>query len=241
MTYVFITGASGDIGAACARALAKEGYSLYCHYHSNEEKIRNLVTELKVAYPEQDFLIIQADLSLDSSLEIITQSVFQLDGIIFAHGDTSYELLTTHTSNEFDDMWRVHLKTPMRLCQAFQSKLSQQQQGRIVFISSIYGLSGSSMEVLYSTLKGGQIAFANAYAKEVASLGITVNTIAPGAVATRMNTDWTEEETKELLETIPVNRMALPEEIASFASFLFKKEASYITGTTLPMTGGWKI
>jgi 3-oxoacyl-[acyl-carrier protein] reductase len=97
------------------------------------------------------------------------------------------------------------------------------------------------MEVLYSTLKGGQIAFANAYAKEVATLGITVNTIAPGAVDTQMNTDWSLKEKEEFLDEIPLQRMALPDEIASLALYLLSENASYITGTSIPVTGGWKI
>ena len=129
----------------------------------------------------------------------------------------------------------------MLLCQKLQTKLSINKHGRIIFISSVYGLIGSSMEVLYSTLKGGQIAFANAYAKEVATLGITINTIAPGAVDTNMNNNWSFEEKKELLDENPLQRMASPEEVASLALYLLSDNAAYITGTTIPVTGGWKI
>ena len=241
MKYILITGASGDIGRSCALALAKAGYSLYCHYYQSEHKINLLIKELQLKYPSQSFYSVYADLSKENEINNIYSSLYQLDGIIFAHGNTLYNLLTEHTSEDFDMMWRSHLKSPMQLCQICQSKLSQNQYGRIIFISSVYGLIGSPMEVLYSTLKGGQIAFANAYAKEVASLGITVNTIAPGAVDTQMNQEWTEYEKQELLESIPLNRMAFPEEIASLACFLLSDNASYITGVTLPVTGGWKI
>ena len=241
MKFCLITGASGDIGEACAWELADKGYSLYCHYYQNHHKIKKLIKELSAAFPEQDFFTIQADLAQDDSLNVFKQAIFQLDAIVFAHGDTIYNLLTEQTNVEFDYMWRIHLKLPMQLCQTFQSKLAQTSHGRIILISSVYGLIGSSMEVLYSTLKGGQLSFANAYAKEVASLGITVNAIAPGAVATQMNKDWTETETKELLENIPLNRMAFPKEIASLVSFLISDKANYMTGITLPITGGWKI
>ena len=239
--YCLVTGASGDIGEACARQLAAAGYSVYCHYRQHEEKVRHLIEDLTITYPQQDFFPVHGDFSQDSVLETFNESIFQLDGIIFAHGGTIYDLLTEHSSTDFDTMWQTHLKRPIQFCQNFQSKLSSQQNGRIIFISSVYGLIGSSMEVLYSTLKGGQLAFTNAYAKEVASLGITVNAIAPGAVDTHMNQDWTKEETEELLESIPLNRMARPDEIASLALFLMSDNARYITGTTLPITGGWKI
>lgn len=241
MKYVLVTGASGDIGSACVKQLAQNGYSIYCHYHTQKDKTEKLIHNLQDKYPKQDFFMVQADLSKDSGLNQILQSIFQLDGLIFAHGGTSYNLLTELKPEEFDSMWQTHLKTPMLLCQNLQTKLSTSRHGRIIFISSVYGLIGSSMEVLYSTLKGGQIAFANAYAKEVATLGITVNTIAPGAVDTQMNTDWSLKEREELLNEIPLQRMALPDEIASLALYLLSENASYITGTSIPVTGGWKI
>lgn len=241
MKYVLVTGASGDIGSACVSQLAREGYSVYCHYYTQEEKTKQMIQTLEKNYPKQDFFPVQADLSKNSGVNKLLQSIFQLDAIIFAHGGTSYRLLTELRSEEFDEMWQTHLKTPMILCQNLQTKLSASRHGRIIFISSVYGLIGSSMEVLYSTLKGGQIAFANAYAKEVATLGITVNTIAPGAVDTQMNTDWSLKEKEELLDDIPLQRMALPVEIASLALYLLSENASYITGTSIPVTGGWKI
>lgn len=127
------------------------------------------------------------------------------------------------------------------LCQALQSTLTQNSFSSIVFISSVYGLIGSAMEVMYSTIKGGQLAFVKAYAQEVASLQLTVNAVAPGAVETQMNLDWSTEEKNELLSDIPLHRMAQPEEIASLVSYLISKDARYITGTVIPVSGGWKI
>lgn len=97
------------------------------------------------------------------------------------------------------------------------------------------------MEVMYSTVKGAQLAFVKAYAKEVASMNLTVNAIAPGAVDTQMNTSWTQDEKRELLLDIPLNRMAKPSEIASLVNYLLSADATYITGTTIPLAGGWSI
>lgn len=241
MAFILVTGASGDIGAACARDFAAKGYSLYCHYFSNQTRMDALIEELTSAYPKQDFLPIQCDLRQIDSLSIIQEQLFQLEGIVFAHGHTTYKLITDTTPSEIDDLWCSQLKLPIMLCQALQSTLTQNSFSSIVFISSVYGLIGSAMEVMYSTIKGGQLAFVKAYAQEVASLQLTVNAVAPGAVETQMNLDWSTEEKNELLSDIPLHRMAQPEEIASLVSYLISKDARYITGTVIPVSGGWKI
>lgn len=94
---------------------------------------------------------------------------------------------------------------------------------------------------MYSTVKGAQIAFVKSYAKEIASMNLTINAIAPGAVDTSMNTLWSKEEKQSLLLDIPLNRLAQPKEVASLVSYLLSEDASYITGSTIPLTGGWSV
>lgn len=241
MAFILVTGASGDIGEACARELAAKGYSLYCHYFINQTRTVQLIKELTSRYPKQDFLPIQCDLRHTDSIPIIQEHIFQLEGIVFAHGHTTYKLITDTTPAEIDDLWHSQLKIPILLCQRLQSTLTQNPSSSIVFISSVYGLIGSAMEVMYSTMKGGQLAFVKAYAKEVASLHLTVNAVAPGAVDSQMNLDWSTEEKNELLSDIPLHRMAKPKEVASLVSYLVSNDARYITGTVIPISGGWKI
>lgn len=241
MKYILITGASGDIGSSCVEKLAKKGYSIYCHYFKNEQKVTQLISQLRTKYPKQDFFSLQADFCDSSQVLCMINNLFQLDGIVFAHGHTSYQLLTDMTDEDMTNLWQSHVHSPIRICQLCQSKLVKQPSSRIIFISSVYGLIGSSMEVMYSTVKGAQLAFVNAYAKEVASMNLTVNAIAPGAVDTQMNRSWSSEEKQDLLSDIPLNRMAQPNEIASLVNYLLSADASYITGTTIPLTGGWKI
>jgi len=241
MKYILVTGASGDIGKACANSLAKQGYSVYCHYNKNEAVASELVQQLRIDYPNQDFFTVQADFNAIDTLDTLINQLFQLNGVVFAHGHTVYRLLTDTTNDDLTNLWNVHVHAPIRICQLCQSKLVAHKKSQIVFISSVYGLIGSSMEVMYSTVKGAQIAFVKAYAKEVASMNLTVNAIAPGAVHTQMNDSWTTEEQAELLSAIPLNRMAQPKEIASLVNYLLSVDASYITGATIPVTGGWTI
>ncbi|NFA48346.1 SDR family oxidoreductase, partial [Pediococcus acidilactici] len=96
------------------------------------------------------------------------------------------------------------------------------------------------MEVPYSMLKGAMSSFANAYAKEVASLGITVNVVAPGAVQTQMNANFAEDEIEAISEEIPVGRFAKPDEIAYLVETVLAETASYLTGQTIYVDGGWQ-
>lgn len=241
MGYILVTGASGDIGLACVKNLAAAGHSVYCHYHTQKDAVKRLVIDLKAEYPTQDFFLIQADLNDFNNLTKLTEQLFNLDGIIFAHGSSTYHLLPDTSEDEIDFLWNTHVKSPVGICQLVQNKLAKSSLASIIFISSVYGLIGSSMEVMYSTVKGAQVAFVKAYAKEVSSLGIRVNAVAPGAVDTKMNHDWTPDETKDLLDDIPLRRMARPEEVADLSCFLISSKSTYITGTIIPLTGGWKI
>lgn len=239
MPHALVLGASGDIGQAVCESLAQAGWSLYCHYHRQEKKVINFVSDLQKRYPQQDFFMVCLDMLEESAIPSFIKQLFQVDGIVFASGFTKYQLLPETTSRDLEALWQIHLKTPILLLQNLQNKLSQNKQGRIVFIGSVYGHRGSSMESAYSAVKGGQEGFVKAYAKEVATLGITVNLVAPGAVATAMNQSWTPAERAALAADIPLGRLATPEEIAGACQYLFSQSASYTTGVVLPVTGGW--
>ncbi|MEO1769303.1 elongation factor P 5-aminopentanone reductase [Candidatus Enterococcus ferrettii] len=239
MPYGLVMGASGDIGQAICYALAEEGWSLYCHYHRNQEKVLSLVSDLRQRYPQQDFFVVSLNMLEESAISTFVSQLFQVDGIIFASGFTVYELLPEITSQQMDSLWQIHVKTPLLLLQQLQVKLAQNSRGRVVFISSVYGQHGSSMETVYSAVKGAQEGFVKAYAKEVATLGITVNAIAPGAVNTQMNQNWSITEKVSLAADIPLGRMAEPKEVAAACKYVCSKEAGYTTGTTLVVAGGW--
>ncbi|MGR3741507.1 elongation factor P 5-aminopentanone reductase [Companilactobacillus sp. DQM5] len=236
--YALVVGASGDIGESIAAKLANSGWSLYLHYNNGEEKITKLISELVKNYPEQDFFSIKANLITDS-IDVISEKIFALNAIVFAQGITEYGLFTSLTDIRMQELIKVNYEKPLLLVKKLQDKISNTGFGRIIFLSSVYGKIGSPMEVMYSSLKGAISSFANAYAKEVASLGITVNAIAPGAVKTNMTKDFTEEEIKDLNEQIPVGKMAKPKDISFWVDILMKKEAEYMTGETIYIDGGW--
>lgn len=239
MKSALVMGASGDIGEAVCRELAAKGWSLYLHFHKNEKKVLNFLSVLQNCYPQQSFFMVSLDMLDCGKIPPFLDELFQVDAVIFAAGFTKYGLLSEHTADEINDLWQVHLGTPLLLLQGLEEKLRRSQHSRIIFIGSVYGLSGSSLETVYSAVKGAQQSFVKAYAQEVASLGITVNCVAPGAVATQMNDSLTEDELNDLKNTIPLGRLATTREIATAVAYLCSENAQYITGVTLPITGGW--
>ncbi len=181
MKWALIIGASGDIGAAVAKDLAAQGWSLYLHYNNNAARVASALAQFRQHYPQQDFLGIKANLLEKESAEQIEKQLFGIDAVIFAEGTTSYGLFSEMPPARLHEMLLMQVTTPpLHLLQLLEKKLAQNHFGRIIFIGSVYGGTGSAMEVGYSTVKGALTAFAAAYSKEVASLGMTVNVIAPG-------------------------------------------------------------
>ncbi|WP_179394341.1 elongation factor P 5-aminopentanone reductase [Lacticaseibacillus absianus] len=237
--WALIIGASGDIGRTVAQQLAASGWSLVLHYHAHGERVAALIETCQAEYPAQDFMSLQYDLTDPDHLDQVVSQLFALDAVVFAAGQTVYHLFKETTVTELTALMRVHLLTPMALLTRLQDKLARNGSGRVVFIGSVYGGSGSAMEVAYSTVKGGQSAFVHAYAKEVASLGITVNVIAPGAVATKMNAMFDPATLAAVQADIPAGRFAEPADIGYYVRMLLDPAAAYLTGQTLYVTGGW--
>ncbi|SIO03816.1 3-oxoacyl-[acyl-carrier protein] reductase [Carnobacterium alterfunditum] len=239
MKFALIMGASGDIGKGIAQELAEKGWSLYLHYHSNTESVTAQLWDYQERYRTQDFYAVSLDMTKEEDIPFFLKSVYQVDVVIFASGFTTYQLLTEESSMDMERMWAVHVKTPIILIQQLQDKLARSRHGRIIFISSIYGETGSAMEVLYSTTKGAQLAFVRAYSKEVASLGITVNAISPGAIDTKMNQEFTSAEVRELESEIPLGRLGSISEISFWVLQLVDKRSAYMTGQSMVISGGW--
>lgn len=239
MKWALIIGSSGDIGEQIAKDLAANGWSLYLHYAHRLERIQTLIGEFNKQYPKQDFIPIQSDFMEDDCVEKVTQSLFGVDAVIFAQGTTYFKFLHDFTERELDEIIRMQLKVPMMLLQQLEAKLARSNAGRVIFISSVYGKSGSAMETPYSAVKGAINTFVKAYSKEVASMGITVNAIAPGAVNTQMNQMFDKETLETVQNEIPVGHLAAPAEISYWVRVLVAEEAGYMTGQTLYVTGGW--
>ncbi|PTY79729.1 3-oxoacyl-ACP reductase [Heyndrickxia sporothermodurans] len=235
--FVLVTGASGGIGKATAIELAKKGWNLYLHYNRNTVAIKQLLNELEPYNVE--LIPIQADLSTDEGIEKLINNIFHIHAICYVSGISYYGLFIDTTDDILEKMWKVHVFAPMKIIKDLLPKLMRNSSSQIVLVSSIWGQTGASCEVAYSTVKGAQLAFVKALSKEVARNGVRINAVAPGAVDTNMLAMFSKEEQQELKDEIPIGRLACPDEVASVNSFLLSEKSSYITGQVLSVNGGW--
>ncbi len=235
--YALITGASGGIGQAIALQLAQEGYSLYLHYNENVSSMQELLHALSVYNGE--YIPIQADLSTPGGYNKVVENIFTIDAIVHNSGVGHYGLFVDTDPAILEKMTMIHMTSPLLLTKELLPKMIRQQSGSIVFITSIWGQTGAACEVIYSTVKGAQIAFVKSLSKELALNGIRVNGIAPGAVDTTMLSQFSSEELEMVKGEIPMGRLAAPKDIAESVSFLFSDRSSYITGQIVGVNGGW--
>lgn len=235
--FALITGASGGIGRAISLQLAKEGYSLYLHFHRNETAIQQLLEEISSYGGE--YIPIQADLSNSDGYKKLTEQIFSIDAIIHNGGMGHYGLFTDIDKKTTETLLQTHVTSPLLITKELLPKMIRKKRGNIVVITSIWGQTGASCEVLYSTVKGAQISFVKALSKEVALNGIRVNGVAPGAISTPMLSIFTEEELEAIREEIPMGKLGTPEHVADAVSFLLSEKSSYITGQIISVNGGW--
>ncbi|GLX68547.1 elongation factor P 5-aminopentanone reductase [Paenibacillus glycanilyticus] len=238
---VLITGGSRGIGAAIAQRFAAEGLNIVIHYRESHEAANE--TARACMRLGANVMTISADLRSKEQLIRMKEKLEahdRLPDILVNNGGIShYGMLMDVTEQEWDDVMAVNLKGMFLCSQLFMPHMIASRFGRIINVSSIWGMSGASCEVLYSTTKGGMNAFTKALAKEIAPSGVTVNAVAPGAVDTMMMSGFNEEEKAALEQEIPLGRFGQPDEVASLVYFLSLPESSYITGQVISPNGGW--
>lgn len=242
MKRAIIFGATGGIGQAIAKDLAADGWSLYLHCFNHQQKALDLANELMTQYPQQDFMTLKLDFnSSDETLKRVINSLLPVNGVIFAHGITDFNFLGSQDLSTIDQILKVNLTTPLKIVSLLEPMLLKADHGRIIFLGSVYGKQASAMETIYSATKGGLSSFAQGYGREVASSHLTVNVIAPGAVATQMNAIFSKETLEEVKDEIPAGRLAEPEDISFWVKNLLAPQADYLTGQTIYVDGGWLV
>lgn len=229
-------GASGEIGDSISRTLAASGWSLYLHWNANPPV--ELASYLRGAYPQLEFIEVHADFSEAGASERLVSHVFDVSCIIVASGHDLVKMLVDTDDAEMEKLWRVHVQNPVSAIRQLSQVFQRHPKSYIVFISSIWGETGASMETAYSSVKGAQLAFVKAYAKEMALSGTRVNAVAPGFIMTKMNSGLIPEELESLREEIPLG-IGKPQDVADAVDFLVGGKADYITGQTLRINGGW--
>lgn len=238
---VLITGASRGIGRAIAVAFAGAGYRLVITCSNSLEELLSLKQELKTQF-HVDVLPSIGDVSSYSYMQQlfseITERFGGVDVLINNAGISHIGLLSDMTIEDWNRIVSTNLTSVFSSCKLAIPYMLHQKAGKIINISSVWGIAGASCEVAYSACKGGVNAFTKALAKELAPSNIQVNAIACGVIDTQMNACFSEEERKALTEEIPAGRFGLPEEVAALALQLAAGN-DYLTGQIITLDGGW--
>lgn len=234
-----ITGASRGIGRACAIELAKKNVKVIANYNKSKEKAEELKRELAEQGIEID--IFKCDVSkreeVKEMINFVLNKYGKIDILINNAGIAQEKLFTDLTDEDIDKMIDVNLKSVFYITQETIKDMIHRQEGCIINISSVWGITGGSCEVHYSATKAGIIGMTKALAKEVGLSNIRVNAIAPGAIDTDMNKNLNQLEIEDLEKEIPLKRMGTPKDIANAVYMLIRNP--YITGQVIKVDGGW--
>jgi len=231
-----VTGASGGIGSAIARALAGQGARLAVS-GSNVDKLEAFRGELG-----GDHVAVACNLSdgaaVDALVPQAVEALGQLDILVNNAGVTRDNLAMRMKDEEWSDVIRINLEAAFRLSRAALKPMMRARFGRIVSITSVVGATGNPGQANYAASKAGLIGMSKALAQEVASRGITVNCIAPGFIRSAMTEVLPEAQKAALLGRIPTGKLGEGEDIGAATVFLASREAGYVTGQTLHVNGG---
>ncbi len=235
-----ITGASRGIGSKIAEKMAQEGYSVVINCNKSEAAAQTL--KEKITALGGNAQVYKADIGnreeAKGLIDFCIDTYGDIDVLVNNAGIAQIKLFTDISADEWEEMVRVNLGGMFYCTQSAVSHMISNKSGKVINISSIWGLAGSSCEVHYSTVKAGTIGFTKALAKELGPSNIQVNCVAPGIILTDMMTGFTEEEMAMMRGEIPLQRFGTPEDIADTVLFLASERSSYITGQVISPNGG---
>jgi 3-oxoacyl-[acyl-carrier protein] reductase len=238
-----VTGGARGIGRAIVLELANSGANIAFTDKGSEELSEKLVSEVKALGRKS--IAMDADAtSISNSTSVVEKVVAEfgrLDILVNNVGITRDNLLLRMTEEEWDAVLTANLKSVFNYTKAVVRTMMGQRYGRIISISSVVGIIGNAGQSNYSASKAGIIGFTKSIAKEFASRNILVNAVAPGYIETRLTAALTDDQRKAIVDTIPLKRVAKPEEVARVVRFLASPDADYITGQVIHVDGGMSI
>ena len=240
---VLITGGSRGIGRASAQLFARQGWNVAVNYLHSQQAALDLVAELTGEGCE--VMACQADVSIREQVAGMVREVGDRFGSIEVlmnnAGIAQQKLFTDITPEDWDAMLDVNVKGIFNCCQAVVPGMISRKRGKIINLASIWGLTGASCEVHYSTAKAAVIGFTKALARELGPSNIQVNCVAPGIIDTDMNASLLEDDRCRLIEATPLMRFGTPQDIAYALLFLASEQADFLTGQVLSPNGGFVI
>lgn len=241
MATALITGSSRGIGAAIALRLAQDGFNIALN-DLNESMFENneIIKQIKETGVECEYFC--ADVSNYNQCEEMVNAVKErfggLDVLVNNAGITKDGLMARMSEEQYDMVINVNQKSVFNMMKLAGKIMMKQRSGKIVNLASVAGLYGNPGQINYSASKAAIIGMTKTIAKELGPRGINVNAVAPGFIKTPMTDALTEEQRNMMLNLIAMKRYGLPEEIAGVVSFLVSKDASYVTGQVIEISGG---
>ncbi len=233
-----VTGATGGIGEAIAKALLEAGAEVVIS-GTKVEKLEKLEAELG---SEGKVIPIPSNLGSPEDIQNLISQTTEIDGgidiLINNAGITRDGLLLRMHEDDWQNVMEINLKAVMMLTKGMLRNMLKKRWGRIINITSIVGSTGNPGQSNYAAAKAGLVGFSKSLAQEVANRGITVNCLAPGFIETEMTNKLSDERKKILVNNIPMQKMGRPEDISFPVLFLASEQASYITGQSLHVNGG---
>ena len=231
-----VTGASGGIGSAVARAMAGQGARLALS-GSNPDKLQSFAAELG-----GDHAVLVCNLSdaaaVDALVPQAVEKLGKLDILVNNAGVTRDNLAMRMKDEEWSDVIRINLEAAFRLSRAALKPMMRARFGRIISVTSVVGATGNPGQANYAASKAGLVGMSKALAQEVASRGITVNCIAPGFIRSAMTDALPDAQKEALMGRIPAGALGEGNDVAAGAVYLASREAGYVTGQTLHVNGG---
>lgn len=236
-----VTGASRGIGREIAKQLAKSNIKVVANYNHSEKEAIELKEELEKENIVID--IVKADISKREEAKKLVQFTLEkyhkIDILINNAGISEYKIFTEETDEDWNRVINTNLYSAFAMSQEVIANMIHNKNGCIINISSMWGIVGASLEVLYSISKAGMNGMTKALAKELGPSNIRVNAIAPGMIDTKMNDKFSEEELGQIEEEIPLERIGQAVDIAKCIKWLI--EDNYTTGQIISINGGWVI
>ena len=236
-----VTGASKGIGREIAKELAKQGITVVANYNNSKREAEELKQELKEQNIEID--IVQADVSTREGAKKLAEYTLnkykKVDILINNAGISEYKLFTDETDEDWNKIINTNLYSAFAMSQEVIPNMIHNKKGCIINMSSVWGIVGGALEVIYSVSKAGLDGLTKALAKELGPSNIRVNSIAPGIINTNMNEKFSKEEIEQIKEEIPLEKIGEPSDIAKCVKWLI--EDTYTTGQIISINGGWII
>lgn len=238
MKVMLISGGSRGIGAELVRYFSKQGYVVVFSYFKSEKIALELAKETGATCY---FVDVSNSESVDNWIKQVLATYRHIDNVVHCAGISNQALFHTLTDLQWHEMINTNLSSAFYICRKVLPSMIERKQGNILFISSIWGQVGASMEVHYSTAKAGLIGMTKALAKEVAPSKIRVNCICPGVIQTDMLNIYSLEDKLQLAQETPLGRIGVVSDIPPAVSFFLQEQSSFITGQVLSVDGGFAL